>query len=139
MNKRENTFFDSALPNNATFSGIRQVSIGSIALLQLLNNPFANVMLNGGDLPINDVLSMLQFVYLHTQPQDTVTKEVLQSKVNPDAFNEKVLNFGVTINMDEIVNYIHDIMRDRDNINNAKTKPIDNDKGTQSKNEHSQV
>ena len=86
MNKRENTFFDSALPNNATLSGIRQVSIGSIALLQLLNNPFANVMLNGGDLPINDVLSMLQFVYLHTQPQDTVTKEVLQSKVNPDAF-----------------------------------------------------
>lgn len=139
MNKRENTFFDSALPNNATLSGIRQVSIGSIALLQLLNNPFANVMLNGGDLPINDVLSMLQFVYLHTQPQDTVTKEVLQSKVNPDAFNEKVLNFGATISMDEIIHYIHDIMRDRDNINNAKTKPIDNDKTSTPKNEHSQV
>lgn len=138
MNNRENTFIEAGIPNNATVSGIRQVSIGSIALLQLLNNPFAKVMITGGDLPIDDTFAVLQFVYIHTQDLATVTKQVMQYKVNPDVFDSAVLNYGFTISTDDLVKYISDIMRDKDNIQNAKTETIV-EKETETKNAQSQV
>lgn len=139
MNKRENTFFEAGIPNDATLSGIRKVSIGSISLLQMLGNPFASVMLSGGDLPLNDPVAIMQFVYLHTAPIEQVTNEVLRYKVEPDIFTKSCLEFGMQISTEKLVEYIHDIMNDRDNIQNAKTKSIDENKGGKSKNKHSQV
>ena len=139
MNKRENTFFEATIPNDATISGIRKVSIGSISLLQMLGNPFASVMLSGGDLPLNDPVAIMQFVYLHTAPIEQVTNEVLRYKVEPDIFNKSCLEFGFGISTEKLVECMHDIMNDRDNIQNAKTKSIDENKGTKSKNKHSQV
>ena len=135
---RENTFFDAAIPNNETISGIRHVSMGSISLLQMLNNPFVSVMLNGAEIPIENVTAMLEFVYVHTQPIEQVTKEVLQTRLKPDEWKEKIVLFGLNLTIDDIVIFIQDIMRDKDNINNAKTKSISQSKG-QSKNEQPQV
>lgn len=139
MNKRENTFFEATIPNDATISGIRKVSIGSISLLQMIGNPFASVMLSGGDLPLNDPVAVMQFVYLHTAPIEQVTSEVLRYKIEPDLFNKSCLDFGMQISTNKLVEYMHDIMNDRDNIQNAKTKTIDENKGNKSKNKHSQV
>lgn len=135
---RDNTFFDVSIPNNETISGIRHVSMGSISLLQMLNNPFVSVMLNGAEIPIENVTAMLEFVYLHTQPIEQVTKEVLQSRLKPELWTEKIVMFGLNLTIDDIVVFIQDIMRDRDNINNSKTKSISQSKG-QSKNEQPQV
>ena len=81
---------------------------------------------------------MLEFVYLHTQPIEQVTKEVLQSRLKPEQWTEKIVMFGLNLTIDDIVVFIQDIMRDRDNINNSKTKSISQSKG-QSKNEQPQV
>jgi hypothetical protein len=135
---RDNTFFDVSILNNETISGIRHVSMGSISLLQMLNNPFVSVMLNGAEIPIENVTAMLEFVYLHTQPIEQVTKEVLQSRLKPEQWTEKIVMFGLNLTIDDIVVFIQDIMRDRDNINNSKTKSISQSKG-QSKNEQPQV
>lgn len=138
MNNRENTFFDSSIPFNETISGIKPVSIGSIALLQMLNNPFAGVMLNGDELPIQNVIAMLEFIYIHTHEQNEVAKEIMRSRSDPDSFTEKIIQFGMNINLDELVIYIRDIMRDKDNIGNSKTKAIKENKAD-SKNARSQV
>lgn len=139
MNKREQTFFEATIPNDATLSGIRKVSIGSISLLQMIGNPFASVMLSGGDLPLNDPVAIMQFVYLHTAPIEQVTNEIMRYKVEPDVFTKSCLEFGMQISTEKLVEYMHDIMNDRDNIQNAKTKTIDENKGSKSKNKHSQV
>ena len=139
MNKREQTFFEAGIPNDATISGIRKVSIGSISLLQMIGNPFASVMLSGGDLPLNDPVAIMQFVYLHTAPIEQVTNEVLRYKVEPEIFTKSCLEFGMQISTEKLVECLHDIMNDRDNIQNAKTKTIDENKGSKSKNKHSQV
>ena len=139
MNNRETTFFNSSIPNNETVSGIRPVSIGSIALLQMLNNQFAGVMLNGDELPINNILAMLEFVYIHTNDQSEVAREIMKSRPNPESFTEKIINYGLNIDLDELVIFIRDIMRDKDNINNAKTKSIKQNNNSASKNELSQV
>lgn len=139
MNKRENTFFEAGIPDDATLSGIRKVSIGSISLLQMIGNPFASVMLSGGDLPLNDPVAIMQFVYLHTAPIEQVTNEIMRYKVEPEIFTKSCLEFGMKISTEKLVEYLHDIMNDRDNIQNAKTKTIDENKGNKSKNAQRQV
>ena len=138
MNSRVQTFIEAGIPNDETLSGIRRISIGSIALLQMINNPFANVLLTGGDLPLNDPKAVLEFVYIHSENIEQVTKEIMKFRVQPEIFTENCIKFGLGVTSDELVEIIHDIMNDRDNIQNAKTKSISEGK-SHSKNEQCQV
>jgi hypothetical protein len=104
----------------------------------MIGNPFASVMLSGGDLPLNDPVAIMQFVYLHTAPIEKVTREVMQYRLDPDILTKSCLEFGFAITTEKLVHCLHDIMNDRDNIMNAKTKTIDESKGN-SKNEQRQV
>lgn len=140
MNNRENTFFDATIPNNETVSGIRPVSIGSIALLQMIENPLAKVMITGGEIPVEDSVAMLQFCYIHFAPLEEVTKQVIRYKAEPELFLNACLNWGMTMTTDKLVECVADIMRDRDNIKNAKTKPAETNEGkNKSKNAQRQI
>lgn len=139
MNNRENTFFDSTIPGDNTISGIKPVSMGSIALLQLIDNPMAKVILSGEEIPVTDTVSMLQFVYIHTHELEEVAPLCLQYKKNPDALMMKVLEWGITFDTDKMIEYFADIMRDKDNIKNAKTEVVKSGKKkAESKNEPGQ-
>lgn len=63
----------------------------------------------------------------------------MRYKVEPEIFTKSCLEFGMQISTEKLVEYLHDIMNDRDNIQNAKTKTIDENKGNKSKNAQRQV
>lgn len=138
MNNRIQTFLNAGIPNDTTLSGIRKVSIGSISLLQMIGNPFSVVMLTGGDLPLNDPTAVLQFIYIHSENLEKVTNEIMRFKIEPEVFTKSCLEFGMRIDTDKLVEIMHDIMNDRDNITNAQTKSISHST-SKSKNEPSQV
>lgn len=139
MNNRDNTNFDSTIPNDATVSGVRPVSMGSIALLQLIDNPIGTALLRGEDIPFENSMAMLQFAYIHTHNLEDLTHDVLKFKAEPEALFNKVVQWGVEISPNDMLNIYVDIMRDRDNIKNAKTTVISSgSKDGKSKNEHGQ-
>lgn len=82
---------------------------------------------------------MLQFVYIHKQPLEQVTKEVIKNRLTSDDFNEKVITWGMNYDIDDLVRFATDILRDKDNISNSKTKSIKSTSGEPSKNAPSQV
>lgn len=138
-NTRENTFTEALVTDDVTISGIRRVSMGSIALLQMIDNPLLDVVLNGGTIPYNQTLQVLQFIWLHTVDSNLAARAALRYSSNPDYMNEQVLAWAVSISPDKMLEYIQDIIRDQDNINNSKSKVIP-DKGSKTrKNQHSQV
>lgn len=136
MNNRDNTNFDSTIPGDATISGVRPVSMGSIALLQLTNNPVGTAILGGKDIPFDDCEAMLQFAYIHTHDIKEITPMILRFKSEPELFISKVLEWGMDITPDDMLNIYMDIMRDRDNIKNSRTLSIKDPKdNSKSKNE----
>lgn len=139
MNNRDNTNFDSTIPGDATISGVRPVSMGSIALLQLINNPVGTAILSGKDIPVDNCEAMLQFAYIHTHDIKEITPMILRFKSEPEAFLTKVIEWGMNVTPDDMLSIYLDIMRDRDNIKNARTISIKDPKSdSKSKNEHGQ-
>lgn len=134
MNNKENTFFDSTIPGDVTVSGIKPVSMGSIALLQLVNNPIGDIILNGGEIPVNDIMTILQFVYIHTHELKETARLCINYKNEPEPFNMAVLEYGMELSTDKLIDIFKDITRDRDNIRNSKTEIIPTNKNSKSKN-----
>ena len=137
-NSREDTFTDALI--SETRSGIRQVSMGSIALLQLVENPLLNIVLNGGSIPYDRTMEILQFLWLHIVDESLAARAALRYKANPEYMNEQVLAWAVNLSPDQMLAYIDDILRDQSNINNAKSKVIPEGNTTKKrKNQQSQI
>lgn len=138
-NSRDDTFTAALIPDNETESGLRQISMGSMALLQLLDNPLLPILLNGGSIPYDKTLEILQFIWLHKVDESLAARAALKYKSNPDYLNEQVLAWAVGITPEQMLLYISDILRDQDNISNSKNRVIP-EKGTKKrKNQQSQI
>lgn len=138
-NSRDETFTDALIPDNQTESGLRRVSMGSIALLQLVNNPLLPIVLNGGSIPYDKTLEILQFIWLHKVDESLAARAALRYNSNPDYLNEQVLAWSLQVSPDQMLGYVDDILRDQSNISNAKSKVIP-EKGTKKrKNQQSQI
>lgn len=138
-NSREDTFTEALMPDNITESGLRRVSMGSIALLQLINNPLLPVVLNGGSFPYDKTLETLQFIWLHKVDESLAARAAIKYKDNPDYMNEQVLSWSLNVSPDDMLKYVDDILRDQDNINNSKTKVIPEKGSKKRKNSLSQI
>ena len=138
-NSRDDTFTQALVPDNETESGLRQISMGSIALLQLINNPLLPIILNGGQIPYDKTLEILQFIWLHKVDESLAARAALRYKNSPDYLNEQVIAWSLSVTPDQMLAYVDDIMRDQANISNSKSKVIP-DKGTKTrKNQQSQI
>ena len=138
-NSRDETFTAAIIPDNQTESGLRQISMGSIALLQLVNNPLLPIVLNGGSIPYDKTLEILQFIWLHKVDENLAARAALRYKDNPDYLNEQVIAWSLSVSPDQMLAFIDDILRDQSNISNSKSRIIP-EKGSKSrKNQQSQI
>lgn len=138
-NSREDTFTAASIPDNQTVSGLRQISMGSIALLQLINNPLLPIVLNGGSFPYEKTLEILQFIWIHKVDESLAARAALKYKDNPDYMNEQVLSWSLTISPDKMLEFVDDILRDQANINNSKNRVIPEKGSKKRKNSLSQI
>lgn len=133
--KREETFTEAALAESPTISGLRHLSMSSIALLQMTGNPLLKTLLNNEPLPDDNNLEVLKFIYIHTAPFEEASRACMLYSANPFLLNNKALAIGENMSPEDASGYILDILRDRDNINNSRTNIIeDSKKGNKRKN-----
>lgn len=134
MKNRTETSACVALPGNATLSGMRRLTLTSIALLQMTGNPYLGVMLDGDDDP-HDRTEQLKFLFIHAYHNpETVINVCLASRTRPDLLTETALKWGLEITPERAEQLILDMHADRDDISNASTEIIPESSGTTSKN-----
>lgn len=138
-NSRDNTFTEALIPDNLTESGIRRVSMGSIALLKLIESPLLDIVLNGGSIPYDKTLEILQFIWLHKVDTSLAARAAIKYKANPDYLNEQVLAWAASVSPELMLSFINDILLDQDNISNSKSKVIPDKNAKERKNQPSQI
>ena len=133
MKKRTETANNAAIPGDTTISGLRRLSLSSIALLQMTNNPYLAVLVDGEPDP-KDRLEELKFLYLHAAPVETVTRVALAARRDPDVLTAAALSWGADITPEIAEALIRDMYEDRDDITNSSFEVIPDGEKTTSKN-----
>lgn len=136
---RTDTQAEAALPFNANVTGIRPISMASVAMCQIIENKIVDTVLNNGEIDFNNVTELMEFVWLHAAPEEVVAACVVRYGSNPEILREEVLMWGMHITPDDMLGYIKDIVKDKQNISNSKSKVIPEAGKKQRKNSRSQV
>lgn len=136
---RTDTQAEAALPFNANVTGIRSISMASVAMCQIIENKIVDTVLNNGEIDFNNVTELMEFVWLHAAPEEVVAACVVRYGSNPEILREEVLMWGMHITPDDMLGYIKDIVKDKQNISNSKSKVIPEAGKKQRKNSRSQV
>ena len=136
---RTDTQAEAALPFNANVTGIRPISMASVAMCQIIDNKIVDTILNNGEIDFGNVTEIMEFIWLHAAPEEVVAACVVRYGSNPELLREEVLMWGMHITPDDMLAFIKDIVKDKQNINNSKTKVIPEAGKKQRKNSRSQV
>lgn len=116
-----------------TSSGLRRLSISSIALLQLTGNPYLGVMLDGDPDP-HDRLEQLKFFYIHAADPETVRRVCLAARRDPDILTAAALTWGEDFSPDDVLGMVQDMQDDKADLSNAATEIIPQGSPSPSKN-----
>lgn len=108
------------LQNVPRRSNLRPLSIASITLLQLINSPVLDTLLNGGDIDLSKSLDLLTYLYLHTVEEDKAIELCLAYAENPNLLKNAVLVWAVTLSDDDFARLVADLILDKDSISNSQ-------------------
>lgn len=136
---RTDTQSEAALPFNTNASGIRPISMASVAMCQIINNKVIDTVLNNSEIDFSNLTEIMEFVWLHAAPEDVVAACVVRYGSAPELLREEVLMWAMNVTPEHMLTYVKDIIKDKQNVNNAKTKVIPEPGKKQRKNSHSQV
>lgn len=108
------------LQNVPKRSKLRPLSIASITLLQLINSPVLDTLLNGGDIDLSKSLDLLTYLYLHTVAEDKAISLCLDYNTNPQRLKSEVLLWAVSLSDEDFAQLVADLILDKDTIANSQ-------------------
>lgn len=121
---REQTQTEGALPFNSNNSGIRPVSMASVAMCQMIGNDTINQVLANKEIDFNNVQQLLEFIWLHAADPELVSACVVHYKEHPEYLKQEVLLWSMQFDSTQFLSFVKDIIKDKQNIANAKTEII---------------
>lgn len=108
------------LQNVPRRSNLRPLSIASITLLQLINSPVLDTLLNGGDIDLSKSLDLLTYLYLHTVEEEKAIELCLAHNTDPQRLKSEVLLWAVTLTDNDFAQLVADLILDKDSISNSQ-------------------
>lgn len=108
------------LQNVPKRSKLRPLSIASITLLQLINSPVLDTLLNGGDIDLSKSLDLLTYLYLHTVAEDKAIDLCLAYNNDPQRLKNEVLLWAVSLSDEDFAQLVADLILDKDSISNSQ-------------------
>lgn len=121
---REQTQTEGALPFNSNNSGIRPVSMASVAMCQMIGNDTINQVLANKEIDFDNVQQLLEFIWLHAADPELVSACVVHYKEHPEYLKQEVLLWSMQFDSTQFLSFVKDIIKDKQNIANAKTEII---------------
>lgn len=108
------------LQNVPRRSKLRPLSIASITLLQLINSPVLDTLLNGGDIDLSKSLDLLTYLYIHTIEENKAIDLCLAYNNDPQRLKSEVLLWAVSLSDEDFAQLVADLILDKDSIQNAQ-------------------
>lgn len=136
---REMTQAQAGLPFNSNQSGIRPVSMASVAMCQMINNDIVTQVLNNKDVDITDAQKLIEFMWLHAADPELVSYCVVNYKEHPEILTQEALIWSMQYNAEDFLAYVKDIVKDKQNIANSKNEMIPEPGHKKRKNSQSQA
>lgn len=106
------------LANVPRRSKLRPLSIASITLLQLINSPVLDTLLNGGDIDLGKSLDLLIYLFIHTQDEQKVIDLCLNYAEDPTKLKSEVMLWSVGLSDEDFAKLVADIILEKDSIKN---------------------
>lgn len=130
-NETANTF----ISQGDTFpSGMRRLSMASVALLEMTGNKYLPVILNGEENP-HDRLELLKYIYIHSAPIPDVILACQSCRKDPRIFELMVLEWAHSLTPEQALEAVRYVNEESDDVANASTRIIPGAGGDPSKNE----
>lgn len=129
-NETANTF---ASQGDTFPSGMRRLSMASVALMEMTNNKYLPVILNGEENP-HDRLELLKYIYIHSAPLPDVILACQAYRKDPRTFELLVLEWAHSLAPEQALEAIRHINEESDDVANASTRIIPTAGGDPSKN-----
>lgn len=129
-NETANTF----ISQGDTFpSGMRRLSMASVALLEMTGNKYLPVILNGEENP-HDRLELLKYIYIHSAPIHDVILACQTCRKDPRIFELMVLEWAHSLTPEQALEAVRYVNEESDDVANASTRIIPTAGGAPSKN-----
>lgn len=138
-NSREMTQAEGSISSSMNPSGMRPLSISTIAMCQILHLGIIDAILNNVDIDYKNVDELIKFLWLHCEDEKKVAHYVSNYRLHPEWLEQEVLRWGMSVDIGTLDMFINDAERDKDNINNAKSQVIPDKGSKKRKNLPSQV
>lgn len=130
-NETANTF---AAQGDTFPSGMRRLSMASVALLEMTGNKYLPVILNGEENP-HDRLELLKYIYIHSAPLHDVILACQAYRTDPRVFELMVLEWAHSLSPEQALEAVRYVTEEADDVANASTRIVPTAGGDPSKNE----
>lgn len=130
-NETANTFISQG---DTFLSGMRRLSMASVALLEMTGNKYLPVILNGEENP-HDRLELLKYIYIHSAPIPDVILACQSCRKDPRIFELMVLEWAHSLTPEQALEAVRYVNEESDDVANASTRIIPGAGGDPSKNE----
>lgn len=132
--KTRNETADTFATQGDTFpSGMRRLSMASVALLEMTQNKYLPVILNGEENP-HDRLELLKYIYIHSAPVHDVILACQSYRKDPRVFELLVLEWSHSLAPEQALEAVRYVNEESDDVANVSARIIPTAGGEPSKN-----
>lgn len=133
MKKREETAATFAYQGDTFPSGMRRLSMASVALLDLTGNKYLPMLLEGAENP-HDRIELLKYIFIHSAPLDDVILACQAFRKDPRTFELLVLKWAHGVTPTQALAAVQYINEEADDVANVSARIIPSAGGDVSKN-----
>lgn len=133
MKTREETAATFAANGDTFPTGMRRLSMASVALLEMTCNKYLPVILEGAENP-HDRIELLKYIFIHTAPLDQVILTCQTYRKDPRAFELLVLKWAHGVTPEQALQAVQYIAEESEDVANVSSRIIPTGGGESSKN-----
>lgn len=133
MKTRHDTATTFAVQGDSFPSGMRRLSMASVALMEMTDNKYLPVILEGAENP-HDRLELLKYIYIHSAPIPEVICACQTYRKEPRTFELLVLKWAHTLSPEQALEAVQFLNEEMADVANASARIIPASGGDPSKN-----
>lgn len=113
------------LPNGEAEGELRQVTIGTLSILERLGNPLVGTLIGVGDAKFTDsVENLLELFYIHSLNDDELYDVVQMMYTDPTEIKKAAIMWGRDMSMNEIANNLNRLINQQEMIEGSMVESV---------------
>lgn len=116
---------EMCLPQGEVEGELRQVTIGTLSILERLGNPLVGTLIGVGDAKFTDsVENLLELFYIHSLNDDELYQVVQMMYTDPTEIKKAAIMWGRDMSMNEIANNLNRLINQQEMIEGSMVEGV---------------